>query len=139
MGRRSDDHHVRASATLDHEFDAYLAGVYGQWLELHNRQVPAWAWVNRVAHATVDELEQLSRGRHISPDDSETILLWQHVLTFLAKEILDVAPTERELLELQLTALIPLELDLAKHWWQAMAPIDVATEAMLALQRAPDR
>jgi hypothetical protein len=87
----------------------------------------------------MEELEFLSEGRHIDPDDDGPATLWQHVLTFLATEILDVAKTDRELLVLQLTALVPLELRLATSWWRPMVPLDLAADVMVALEGVANR
>ena len=44
---------ARVRASYDDEIEAYLAGAYVDWLLRRNQSVPAWAWVNAVAHGTV--------------------------------------------------------------------------------------
>jgi hypothetical protein len=43
--------------------EAFLAGSYRTHLEAEARVIPAWAWVNQLAHGTLDDIEALgARG-----------------------------------------------------------------------------
>lgn len=119
---------------IENEFDAYLAGRYVEWARSRGRSVPTWAWVNRVAHATMPELERLVHPSFQSADGD--VRLWDRVVTFLAEEILNRATDEPSLQDVQQRVLIPVELCLAEDWAIELAPIDLATLVMVALQNA---
>lgn len=119
------------------EFDSYLSGSYADWLMRRHRSVPAWAWVNRLAHGTIDELDELRAGVFAPVATTTDVSLWHQVLTFLASEVLDRAVDHDELRELQRTVLVPVELRLADQWWYALAPIDVVTIVLVALHNVP--
>lgn len=134
----SEDPADRATGPED-EFDAYLAGAYVNWLMRAHQSVPAWAWVNCLAHAGIVELDAMTRGIVPGAEPGVDASLWHHVVTFLAKEVLDRAEDGPALRELQRQVLVPVELRLADHWWDALAPIDVATIVLVALQNVPHR
>jgi hypothetical protein len=118
---------------LENEFDAYIAGDYVGWLQRHDLAVPAWAHLNRLAHATLEELEEISTTAP-PPGDDTAAAMWAHVSMFLARELLALVATPEELEVVRADVLVPLELDLANEWWALIAPIDMATAVMLALQ-----
>jgi hypothetical protein len=93
--------------------------------------------VNRLAHGTIDELDELRAGVFPPRATTADVSLWQQVLTFLATEVLDRAVDEDELRELQRTVLVPVELRLVDQWWYALAPIDIATIVLVALHNVP--
>lgn len=136
-GRDEPEEAGEPAATAGNEFDSYLAGSYAEWLTREHRSVPAWAWVNRLAHGTVDELDELRAGEWTPAPAPADVSLWQQVLTFLAGEVLDRVADDDELRELQRTVLVPVELRLADQWWYALAPIDVATIVLVALHNVP--
>jgi len=114
------------------EFDAFLAGAYVEWLAAKGRATPTWAWVNCIAHGTVDELQALSSAG--APADlRDDASLWQVLTGFLAKEVLARVTDEAQLEALQRDVLVPLELRLAERWWSSFAPIDVASAVLAAL------
>lgn len=121
---------------FDNEFDAFLAGRYADWLSSANRAVPAWAWVNPVAHATIDELHAIETAPPPAGVSGETVR-WHQVSWLLAKEVLlAVDDDESRLAELQHDTLVPAELQVAKHWWAAVTPIDLATVIVQAVHSA---
>lgn len=121
------------------EFDAYLSGVYADWLMRTHQPVPAWAWVNRLAHSTTAELRHISHGSGLPPTNDSDVVLWHQVVVFLAREVLDHVADDGQLRDVQRRVLIPLELRLADKWWYALPPLDVATLVLVALENAPHR
>ena len=121
---------------FDNEFDAYLAGAYPEWARQTNQPIPAWAWVNRIAHASLPDLHAMASQSHIA-GSSPDLVVWEHLVRFLAKEVLaTLGGDETRLHDLQHCVLVPVELGLAEEWWRAVAPIDLATLVMVALQDA---
>jgi hypothetical protein len=134
---REPERPEQRSPNVTDEFDSYLAGTYAGWLMRRRQSVPAWAWVNQLAHGTVAELDELRSGVFPPTDPEVDVSLWQQVLTFLATEVLDRAENDDELRELQRAVLIPVELRLVDQWWYALAPIDIATIVLVALHNVP--
>ena len=121
----------------DNEFDAFLAGRYADWLSNANRSVPAWAWVNKVAHATIEEIHTLAMSSPPATAPAATVP-WHRVSALLAKEVLVAVGDDKcRLAALQREALVPAELQLARHWWAVVSPIDLATVTVEAVHRAP--
>ena len=85
---------------LVEEAEAFLGG----WLIEETadwwQPLPAWVLLNALAHAQRGDIARLADGGRG----------W--ALAYLAEEILEAAPTRRELTELQRGALVPLELAL---------------------------
>jgi hypothetical protein len=132
-----EDYPVRARVRVyDNEFDSFLAGAYIDWLLRNNQPIPAWAWVNRVAHAGIDDLEELASGVDYSPCSREGLEPWRIVTTFIASEVVAAAGDETTLAYLQQRVLVPLELHLAESWWAAVTPREVAATVLVALQNA---
>ncbi|HEY7812292.1 MAG TPA: hypothetical protein VIC62_03595, partial [Nakamurella sp.] len=86
----------------------FLAGEYAGYLESEGRPVPAWAWLNRLAHGTEGDLRTLAGGpkRDGSPGGMISRIAG-HVLELL--ESGDVS-----LPDLQRRTLIPLEMALGE-------------------------
>lgn len=104
---RGDCTEAAAAGELVEECEAFLAGTYGAYLQSRGRPVPAWAWINRLAHAKRDDLEALAaeRARGSNP---------QALLSCIAGRLLSVVDHRDVSLEtLQCRKLIPLELFLA--------------------------
>lgn len=121
----------------DNEFDAFLSGRYVDWLLASGNWVPGWAWVNSLAHGTVEELLRLTapNALHPSRDFSE----WRRLIGGLADDLLALAPDDATLTSLQTRALVPLELHLAQQWWaQVMSPCDLAVLVTTALKPSAD-
>lgn len=96
------------------ECEAFVAGQYAEYLIRRGQEVPAWARLNRVAHADQSELRALvESGR--APADEGCLADWDGVTAELAGKLLDVAPAAvGGLRGVQLQTLIPLELALAR-------------------------
>ncbi|HEX4820405.1 MAG TPA: hypothetical protein VFV00_09375 [Acidimicrobiales bacterium] len=119
------------------EFDAYLEGTYADWLLANGQPVPSWAWVNRVAHASLEELDAIADGQRLALEVPE-VVVWEAVTTYLAKEM--VARIDGDLTRLrnlQLDVVIPVELQLAAHRWAQLAPVDLASRVLIALHDTP--
>lgn len=140
QGQAEELHSIVASEEpdrrCDNEFDAYLAGAYAEWALQNHQSIPAWAWVNRVAHASLTDLHTMVSQSHISAS-SPDLVAWEHLVSFLAKEVLaTVGGDDTWLQDLQQQVLVPVELCLAEEWWRAVAPSDLATLVTVALQNA---
>lgn len=136
---REPDEPEPTIASPGDELDCYLAGSYAEWLLRRHRSVPAWAWVNPLAHCTLAELDDLRMGEFPSTDHDVDVSLWQQVVMFLANEVLERVDDDDALRELQRAVLVPIELRLTDHWWYALAPIDLATIVLVALHDVPHR
>ena len=98
---------------LDNEFDAFLAGRYAEYAARHGLPIPAWAWINRLAHATPDELDQLADRKPLRDNDGE-VSAWRATVTILARKIRSrIGSDDQKLRELQRLVLVPVELTLA--------------------------
>lgn len=94
----------RAARALVEETEAFLAGTYVELCEQHEAPTPVWAWINLLAHGTVDQL----RGAVALGSGTGR---WRHARGFLAGELVDLADSShRGLVEFQRDVLQPLEL-----------------------------
>ena len=97
--------------------------------------MPVWAWTNLLAHGSEHELraEVLAAGAAHHRDE------WHAARAYLVTEVLDAAIREGTLAELQASALVPLEMDLAArvdvHRWSCRQWVD-AVRAVLAGRRS---
>jgi len=98
--------HGAAMALVD-ECEAFLHGTFAEILVSLDAPVPAWAVLNRLAHASLDEIFLIEAGLVSRP-------LWFDAEQELARELLDLAGNDGERVRrLQRSALVPLELWLA--------------------------
>jgi hypothetical protein len=90
------------------ECDAFLAGDWAEHLAAHGEPVPAWAWLNRVAHGRIDELRALTRTPgwgHAWMDE------WDRLQACVADTLFQRArQLSSDVATLQLKVLVPLEL-----------------------------
>ena len=95
--------------------EAFLDGSYAEHLRRAGVPVPAWAWLNLIAHGTLDELRALATGP-VPPS------VWPRARWFLAGEVVDAVESGWcSLAGLQRDVLIPLEQramvgDTASRW-----------------------
>ena len=93
-------------AALAGECEAFLAGAYADHLVDQVQVVPAWAWLNLLAHGTEDQVREAAttfgaRG-------------WPGARRCLAGELIDIVDSGLAPLDLlQRACLVPLELELA--------------------------
>ncbi len=99
------------------ECEAFLSGHLALCLGQQKRLVPAWAWLNALAHGSEDDIAALAAARPEPPGaNSWAAPLWHQALAFLAHELMyQVARQGRPLAELQRSTLVPLELELARR------------------------
>jgi len=95
-----------AGTPLAAECGAFLDGSYAEHLVDRVQIVPAWSWLNLLAHGTEAEIRDAAR--------SSTGRGWRGARRFLAGEVVDrIESGHGPLEELQRSALVPLELKLA--------------------------
>jgi hypothetical protein len=103
---------------LTAECEAFLGGSYAEHLRRAGVPLPAWVWLNLIAHGTLDELRALATGPAPPP-------VWPRARWFLAGEVLAAVESGGcSLRGLQRDALIPLEQqamtgDAASRWGPA--------------------
>jgi hypothetical protein len=135
MWRRRD----RGEAHLVAECEAFLNGVMAETLGELNGRVPAWTWMNLLAHATAADLE----AARVSPSPTLGGLAgdWRRARSFLAGEVLDLVATgQTTLAALQRDVLVPLELDLvSRHATARWRPGDLVTAVLAALPERSQR
>ena len=96
------------------ECQMFLAGTYRDHFVLRGLEVPSWAWLNAVAHASVTDLAALEAGEGESREVG-TAGEWQRAMSQLACGVLDRAGDELDALsKIQQETLIPLELTLLR-------------------------
>jgi hypothetical protein len=117
-----------ASLFVD-ECEAFLVGTYPAWLAHHGLDIPAWAWLNPLAHGSSDELTALAAQQH--PDPGGAGASWPDVVAALAAELLDDDNPARR----QRGSLVPLELQLAADDTRIVTPDDLYRAARAVLER----
>jgi hypothetical protein len=100
------------------ECKAFLVGRYLRSLRDRGHPIPAWGWTNPLAHASEEQLRTMisTPGDAGGPAGG-----WPRACCYLAGVLLDLAQRRGSLTELQVTALVPFELDLISRqdvaWW----------------------
>jgi hypothetical protein len=104
---RCDSTESVAQQELAVECQAFLSGGYREYLEACGRPVPAWAWLNQLAHGDRADLETLAVGRGAGSGP-------ESLLCCIAARLCAVIDRGDTTLEwLQQWQLIPLERSLA--------------------------
>jgi hypothetical protein len=102
---------------LADEVEAFLAGRLVEHLCATRRPVPAWAVLNRLAHADRSELVQFVEGANVDwtvhPSSGQPY--WAPAERFVTGHLLARARTPEDLGPLQRAALVPLELGLIEQ------------------------
>ena len=120
---------ARAGVRLAQEVEAFLSGASGEWLLARGRDVPVWAYVNRVAHAEPDLLSQLAAR---APEEEFDCFSWRAAVALLAKETLQAGDGDPGAIRrIQLDRLMALESQLMEG-----NESDVAPAQLLALGRS---
>ncbi len=128
-GRRKDagkhNHQSQVGESeLVEECEAFLSGHYAQHLEHDGRLVPDWAWLNVLAHGSEQDVRDLAAQRWGAADGGLR-LAW----AFVAQDLLTEAQSRGdEVIELQQSTLVPLEIELAgarseTHWVQVVGTV----------------
>jgi hypothetical protein len=99
------------------EIEAFLTGRMVDHLAAQQLPVPAWAVINRLAHATRAELVQLVEGTGRDGDLGRTIVQpqWEASERFVAGHLLATTGSADDLWRVQRATLVPLELRLITH------------------------
>jgi hypothetical protein len=122
-------------STLADEIEAYLHGRVVDHLLVVGCQIPPWAAVNRLAHASRDELVRLVGGAQAPAFAPRGRVVWAEPERFLAGRLLrDGNGTNGGVRSVQSTVLVPLELSFIG----GATPCASWTEALDAVDRALD-
>lgn len=101
-------------------------------LERHGEHLPAWAWMNLLAHATDDQL--LGAGAR-APRPSRRPSVWRQARSYLVGEVLNTVARCGPLTSLQTDVLVPLELELmAGSRFDEYSPAEWVTRVLAALR-----
>ena len=112
-----------AAARLAQEVEAFLSGSAGEWFLVRCREVPAWAYVNRVAHAEPRLLSELAAHAHEGQPDP---LGWRTAVALPVKETLRVGHGDpRAIRHIQLDRLMSLESQLMSGTDRGVSPTQV--------------
>jgi hypothetical protein len=123
-------------STLAAELEAFLAGRYSEWLRARGEAVPAWAHLNRLAHAAPETVLALARGPASQRREAREAG-WDEALERIAQEVDEVADGRpAAVAAVQRVVLVPLELQLAVTSATALGPGQLAGVVWAALQRA---
>jgi hypothetical protein len=122
-----------SSPALTDELVAIVEGRVVEYLVNRRMVVPAWAWLNLLAHGLeVDLIETAGNPRRRHQRSS-----WAAARRFLAAEVLDAAACEGSLLELQRRVLVPLELELMERTRRVTSPIALVRLVVERLDSSP--
>lgn len=102
----------RDSGVAD-EVEAFLTGRLVDRIAASGRAVPAWAVLNRLAHADRPELVRLVEGGDL--DGTSPASPWLATERFVAGHLLAKASSPDELARVQQATLIPVELGLIER------------------------
>lgn len=107
---------------------AFWSGRYAEHLVRQGAPVPAWAWLNALAHGSSLLVASLASATSVPPDLPEAMAPWARARKALALAVMDLVSQEGVRLgELQLEVLVGLELELAAtEDTIRRAPIDTA-------------
>jgi hypothetical protein len=94
------------AAALGDEVEAFVDGRLVEFLQAADRPVPAWAVLNRLAHARIDELTELAAGGE--PPAGEPA--WLRAQRSLAATLVTGATRPADIVSFQRAVLVPLEL-----------------------------
>jgi hypothetical protein len=117
------------------ECQLFLTGRYAERLDASGRPLPAWVWLNELAHGSPDELSALAGGTTARPHPQ----VWASAITYLAGELLVLADGDTARLRaLQSDVLVPLELRQMRYWFEPLTPPQLVAKVSAALNRCRD-
>jgi hypothetical protein len=136
---------TRSGTRLAHEIEAFLSGSSGEWFIARGREVPAWAYVNRVAHADPDVLWRLAAlkpGRNqcptTQPQGQVDGLGWGGAVAVLAGEVLELGGSDRcAIRQIQLDRLFPFESALMSRTARPISPEQLVARGRACLRDHP--
>ena len=114
--RRRQRLDLEATTPAEREFsdacESFLHGAYADHLRSIGRPIPAWTWLNVLAHGTETQVRAITHTPPLATGDCQAAEKLRQALVFLAGEVLDHAERIGGLGVLQRSVLIPLELQL---------------------------
>jgi hypothetical protein len=110
------------------EVEAFLSGSAEEWFYTRGEAIPAWAYINKVAHADPDRLGRLAAW---APDEPARCHGWREAVGVLARDTIAAGARDpRAIHRIQFDRLIGLELQLISRSSR------VAPETLVELGRA---
>jgi hypothetical protein len=137
---------TRSGARLAREVEAFLSGSSGEWFIARGREVPTWAYVNRVAHAEPALLWELAasepaREARLATTQSDGRvdgLSWRGAVAVLAGEILELGGSDPcSIRHIQLERLQPLESALMSQRARPISPEQLVARGRACLRDHP--
>jgi hypothetical protein len=126
--QRSSRGEAKALARMVREVEAFLSGSSEDWFFTRGQSIPAWAYINKIAHADPDRLRQLAAWAPVEPSRCHG---WREAVAILARETIEAGESDpRAIRRIQLDSLVGLELQLISR------TSTVAPRALVALGRA---
>jgi hypothetical protein len=108
---REPEHRENLDLKLVAECEEFLKGRLAEQWAKEDRHVPAWAWINVLAHGSASRLETLRDGELGALRAGEPS--WNQALSFLASAVIGAAQAAGcRIDKLQHDVLVPLELEL---------------------------
>lgn len=92
---------------LADECDAFLTGRYAEYRRDVGQPIPAWAWINELAHRDPEDIVVLAIGDR---EPGRVLAPWTPVVDDLAGSLAAQAGSLAEMGTMQRAALVPLEL-----------------------------
>jgi len=131
MGRRPS----RPAIDRAEEAVAYQEGRYADFLVLHDRPVPSWAWVNAVTHGNALLIASLALAESSPLGTPEPLSYWYEARKAMAEELMRVVTESRRPVEdIQHEVLLGVELELAATSdWYVRGPLETACAVFDAL------
>jgi hypothetical protein len=110
------------------EVEAFLTGSAEEWFYTRGEDIPAWAYINKVAHADTDRLGRLAAWAPVEPTPCHG---WREAVGVLARDTIAAGARDpRVIHRIQFDRLIGLELQLISRSSR------VAPETLVELGRA---
>ncbi len=132
MWRPTRNRDVANPRAIGDECEAFLRGLWVDYLVENRALVPPAARLNRLAHGTPQEIRTIGRGERPERDQCT----WNDTVRYLALELDDSANgDDATIAELQRTVLVPLELDLIRSPEPQLTPGRLAARVLRALGR----
>ena len=136
---------TRSGTRLAREVEAFLSGSSGEWFIARGRDVPAWAYVNQIAHSEPDLLWQLAAWQPArearlttQPDRRVDSLSWRGAVAVLASEILELGGSDPgSIRQIQLDRLQPLESALMAQTTRLASPEQLVARGRAYLRDHP--
>jgi hypothetical protein len=95
------------------ECESFLSGVYVDHLLDRDREVPSWAWINLIAHASPERLAELANEGPSPSMARSDYRAWRIVIRTIAENVLAAATeTATPIAEIQSLTLMPIEFAL---------------------------